>query len=362
MLERYAYVGCRTTRERNARGEGISVFGVDVDGRWHLQGVEATLPNPSYLALRRDGRRLYTVHGDGSEITVFRVDGSTLSSLGSDTVAGLNPVDLLLSPDERFLVATNHLTGALVTRAVDADGCLGSLVSYLTIQETLGPHRTEQTSTKPHQARFSPCGRWLAVPNKGSDTVSAVAYDSETGQLSLRPEGTARVREGSGPRNIVFSRLHELAYLVGELDSTVTVLSTAGALLKPLRTHSTLPDDAFAQSRAAAVVLSPDGSTLFVSNRGHDTICAFEVDRETGLLSTPRWSGCGGRTPRFATAYPGGSGLVVANEDSDTIVALGRDVTGETILLANTPSPVCVVFGPSLATDASGTRSDGGSP
>ena len=31
----YVYVGCRTTKERNARGEGLKVYEVsEVDGRW----------------------------------------------------------------------------------------------------------------------------------------------------------------------------------------------------------------------------------------------------------------------------------------------------------------------------------------
>jgi 6-phosphogluconolactonase len=50
---RYAYVGCRTTRERNARGDGITVYAVHLDGEWkQLQLVEG-LFNPSYLAFDR---------------------------------------------------------------------------------------------------------------------------------------------------------------------------------------------------------------------------------------------------------------------------------------------------------------------
>jgi 6-phosphogluconolactonase len=46
-----AYVGCRTTKERNARGEGINVYRVDpATGAWtHVQLLK-DLVNPSYLA------------------------------------------------------------------------------------------------------------------------------------------------------------------------------------------------------------------------------------------------------------------------------------------------------------------------
>src|ERR1700712_2180037 len=61
----YAYTGSRTTRERNARGEGINVYRVPAKtGEWaHVQLVTG-LANPSYLAFDRSKRFLYAVHGD----------------------------------------------------------------------------------------------------------------------------------------------------------------------------------------------------------------------------------------------------------------------------------------------------------
>src|SRR5262245_46345656 len=65
----FAYVGCRTTRERNARGEGINVYRVVSDtGRWnHIQLIKG-LANPSFLAFDRGRRCLYAVHGDLTDI------------------------------------------------------------------------------------------------------------------------------------------------------------------------------------------------------------------------------------------------------------------------------------------------------
>src|SRR5262249_12278296 len=70
-----AYVGSRTTKERGARGDGINVYSVDADsGRWtHVQLVGGLL-NPSFLAFDRKQQFLFTVHGDASEISAFRID------------------------------------------------------------------------------------------------------------------------------------------------------------------------------------------------------------------------------------------------------------------------------------------------
>ncbi len=48
----FAYVGCRTTKERNARGEGISVYHVDsATSTWTLVQLVKNLVNPSFLIL-----------------------------------------------------------------------------------------------------------------------------------------------------------------------------------------------------------------------------------------------------------------------------------------------------------------------
>ena len=52
----FVYVGCYTTKQRNARGEGINVYRMDrASGTWtHLQLVR-DLVNPSWLTL--DGQQ-----------------------------------------------------------------------------------------------------------------------------------------------------------------------------------------------------------------------------------------------------------------------------------------------------------------
>src|SRR4051812_11235991 len=53
----FAYVGCRTSRERNARGDGINVFKADATtDQWtHVQLVP-DLVNPSFLQFDRERR------------------------------------------------------------------------------------------------------------------------------------------------------------------------------------------------------------------------------------------------------------------------------------------------------------------
>lgn len=48
----FAYIGCRTTKHRNARGKGISVYDITPEG-WHLLGITPILENrPIWLSIR----------------------------------------------------------------------------------------------------------------------------------------------------------------------------------------------------------------------------------------------------------------------------------------------------------------------
>jgi len=126
----YAYVGSRTTRERNARGDGISIFRVDAaHGTLELVDIARDLVNPSFLALNATGEFLYAVHGDESEVSAFRVDRGTglLTFINRQSTQGKNPVHLALDPTGRFMVVSNHIGASLAVLPVNADGSLGEL-------------------------------------------------------------------------------------------------------------------------------------------------------------------------------------------------------------------------------------------
>lgn len=71
----YAYVGCRTTRERNARGKGLKVYEIsEATGEWkEIQCLE-TLPNPSYQAMDLEEKYLYSVHGDNTQVSSYKIE------------------------------------------------------------------------------------------------------------------------------------------------------------------------------------------------------------------------------------------------------------------------------------------------
>ncbi|NDY93205.1 lactonase family protein [Ideonella livida] len=349
---RYAYVGCRTTRERNARGEGLSVFALDEQGTLRPVQQLRGLVNPSYLVLNRAGTRLYAVHGDQQEVSAFAVDRITgeLHFLNQQDTQGRNPVHLALSPDEGVLVVVNHLGASLAVLPLDADGRLAPLAQLQPVQGPVGPHRAEQTQPKPHFVAFTPGGESLLVPDKGTDRVLCLRM--RQGALLPRLLDQTGLRAGAGPRHLVHHPQQPWSYVVNELDSTVTACRREGAagLLRPFQWHTTLPDDFLGDSRAAAIALDANGRTLYASNRGHDSIAVFEVDPASGRLRWRQAQSTGGRTPRAFTLSPCGRWLFALNEDSHTIARLPVDPATGTLgapeAHTETGSPTCLVFAP----------------
>jgi 6-phosphogluconolactonase (cycloisomerase 2 family) len=349
----FAYAGSRTTRERKARGEGISVFRVDQDsGRLELVQLLRDLVNPSFLALDKTGAHLYAVHGDMSEISAFRIDGATghLQFLNRQDTGGKNPVHLAIDPSGRHVVVSNHLGSSLAVLPIRADGSLGELSQLVTLEGPLGPHRVEQKLAKPHFNPFDPSGNFVIVQDKGLDR--SFSFRFEGGRLVPAEPPFVVSREGAGPRHMAFAPRRGMAYVVNELDSTVTAYaySPANGELAPRQILSTLPDTFTGNSRAAGIQVDAGENFLYASNRGHDGIAVFRIDPATGLLAFAGADASGGKTPRFFTLTPNGRFLFALNEDSDSIVAFAVDrETGRlrpTGFTMQSGSPVCMVFSP----------------
>ena len=108
-------------------------------------------------------------------------------------------------------------------------------------------------------------------------------------------------------------------YCACELDSTVCTLSYRDgqlAFLGATDSHIARPDNS-----AAAIRLSPDGKTLYVSQRGENCISVYRIG-EDGI---PKWlfnAPCGGDFPRDFCLTPDGDFLICANERNGCLTVL----------------------------------------
>lgn len=345
--DEFVYIGSRTTKERNARGNGIEIYRVNADGQWAHRETVGDLVNPSFLIMNADQSLMFTVHGDLEEVSSFRVDPDTglLYKLSTVNVEGANPVHLSLDGAEKHLIVANYKTGSVVSLPVNEDGALGTVISKIDLPGEPGPHRDEQPSSHPHQVLPDGTGQRFIVPDKGLDKIFVLSAD-QSGALTIR--SAVSTREGAGPRHGDFSPDGQTVYVINELDSTIAGYRYEDGELAPFQVVSTLPDDFTGNSRGAAIDVSSDGRYVYATNRGHDSVVRFAADASTGRLSDPQWIGSGGERPRFMVIAPSGEKLLVANELTDTIVSFriaedGILTEGEQVV--ETGSPVSIVFG-----------------
>lgn len=349
----YAYVGCFTTAQRYARGDGIHVYGIDPEtAAWtHLQHVGG-LVNPSFLAISPDQRRLYSVHGDESYASAFSIDRATgrLSPLNRAETGGRNGVHLAVDPRGRFVAVANYSSGNVSVLPVREDGGLAAPVQVVVLPGLPGPHRLEQASSHPHQVVFDPAGRFLVVPDKGLDRVFVFGFDAASGKLTPTVQGSASARTGSGPRHAAFHPALPVVWVLNEISSTVATYfwDSERGHLRPVQILSCLPPDYTGENTAAEIAVSSGGRFVYCSNRGHDSIAVFRAHPETGLLEPNGWSPAGGRTPRFIGFDPPRRFLYAAHEHSDTIAVLRPDTESGRLAAAGPPvrnaSPVAIAF------------------
>jgi len=349
----FVFVGCYTTKERKARGEGINVYRMDPSsGTWTHLALVKDLVNPSWLTLDRQQRVLYSAHGDGEHATAFAIDRATgqLKRLNEQATGGKNGVRVAVDPTNKFLVVGNYSSGTVALLPINADGSLGPRSDLATCTGTPGPHRTEQAASHPHDVPFDRSGRVIVVPDKGLDRVFVFRIDAATSKLVPADSPSVASRPGAGPRHVDFHPSKPLAYVINELDSTITTyrLDSASGRLEPLQVITTLPPSFTGNSTTSEIVVAPSGRFVYGSNRGHDSIAIFAVDDGTGVLSSVGWEPTQGKTPRFFALDPSGSLLYAANQDSDTIVTFRVDQssgkltpTGQVI---KTGSPSSIVF------------------
>ncbi|WP_134704625.1 lactonase family protein [Ammoniphilus sp. YIM 78166] len=354
--EYFAYVGCRTTKERNARGEGISVYRVDsATGEWTFVQLVGDVVNPSFLAFDRNQEFLYTVHGDRSEVSAFRIDKQTgqLTFINQQSTEGKNPVHLVVDPTNRYLVVANYISGTLAVLPINSDGSLAPLTDLV---KSPGSPDTEgvdlylkQGVSHPHHCPLDPTGRFIVVPDLGVNKLFAYQLDTSHGKLIINDPAFGTAPEGSGPRHIDFHPNQPYAYVASELDSTVVAyrFDAQTGEFKLLQTLSTLPES-IKGNTCGEVAVAPSGKFVYISNRGHNSVAIFTIDQSTGLLSPVGWEPTQGETPRFFTFDPTGEFFYVANEDSDSIVQFRADETSGALVptgqVVHTGSPVCVVF------------------
>lgn len=349
------YVGTYTS----GKSEGIYLYRLNL-ASGELTHVATTkgVKDPSYLALAPNRRYLYAVNEVESfagkksgAVSAFAVDGRTgeLKLLNQQPSMGGSPCYVTVDESGRSVLVANYSGGNVAILPVLSDGSLGEATDVKQ-DEGSSVNAARQQGPHAHCIVLDPANRFAYICDLGTDKIMIYRFDRRRGNLVPARQPWVQVKPGAGPRHLTFHPGGKYAYVVNEMHATVTAFEhdRSDGDLKELQTLPTLPRDPTAADSGADIHVSPDGRFLYCSNRGHDSIAAFKINKGNGELTFIAHESTGGKIPRNFAIDPTGTYLLVANQKSDNIVTFRRDKkTGRlsaTGHVAEVPTPVCLKF------------------
>ncbi len=348
------YIGTYTGGE----SEGIYMLNMNAaTGELEHKGLAGAVENPSFLALHPSRPLLYSV-GRGTNAagepanlaSAFAIDpdDGNLTLLNQESTVGAGPCHVAVDRAGRHILAANYGGGNAVVLPVDEDGSLNEASDF--VQHEGASVHPRQQAPHAHAVQLDKAGNFAFIIDLGIDKIMVYRYDDEAGTLEPNDPPYAALAPGAGPRHFAFHPAGRFAYVVNELDNTVTAFTydADAGRLETIQTIGTLPEDFDEENTTAEICVHPSGRFVYASNRGHDSIAAFAVNPDTGMLTSVGQTATGGRTPRNFNITPDGAFLVAANQQTDNIVVLRIDLdTGaleDTGYSVDVPAPSCVLF------------------
>lgn len=343
-----------TTTPRNGLSKGIYRLTLDTkNGTLSKAVLAAEIANPGWVTLGPDGKRLYAagaVKGKPS-IVAYRINGDELELMNAQPIGDGGACHVSVNPKGRFLMSAQYGGGSIAVFPLADDGSIkprSQLIEHDGGSRVVG---RRQDSPHPHWTGFDPQNKFAYVPDLGLDAVVIYRINHEDG--TLESQHVARTPPGGGPRHMKFHPAGKRAFVLNELALAVTTFeySPSTGALKTLSTTPALTElekagESF--NSAAEIRVHPNGRFVYSSNRGHDSITAFQINEANGLERIEVEPVRGG-WPRNFNIDPSGRWLLAAGRDSNTLAVF--EINGDTGELAYNrkvafvPSPICVAFG-----------------
>lgn len=315
-------------------GAGISRVMLGRDGHLSMRDIAAAV-NPAVITPGPNVGEFYAVSETADTpgtVTRFTSEPDGIRTNESVTLTGRSSCSFTIAPNGDAAVVTGYGDGVIDVVGIESDGRLGRVVQSVTQRwhrrPTNGGEMVEaadrvahrQTGPHPHGSVF-----WrdvVLVSDLGDDSVHVYRWDAA--RRTLEFSSRVGVDVGTGPRQVDLRPDDPVCYISGELSNTVVTarLHDKAPWLSPIDYVITGADS---DSTVAELCRSPDGRFVLVSNRGEDTISSFAVGTDGGLQLIDS-AATGGRTPRHFAVTPCGSAVVVANQDSNELRVLRRDL------------------------------------
>lgn len=338
------------TYTNTCSSKGIYIYDFDTQtADFTLKATSDSIINPSFLTISEDKKNLYSVNenGDASTVSAFGYDSNmeTLQFLNLQNSKGSDPCSII--QDQKNVLIANYSGGSIEVFGKNPDGSLTESKQLIQLfGKSINPRRQEKPHA--HMVQFSSNKKYVLVTDLGTDKVNVYKYNKDSKNNVLTIKESYRVKEGSGPRHLTFSKNGKFMYLLQELDATLTVFRFESGKLEKIQETKLVKPDFDGKNGAADIHLSPDGYYLYATNRGTaNEITCFNI-LKNGKVKFKFSKSTIGESPRNFAIDPNGNYLLVANQKSNAITIFRiNKLTGDlldTDKKIDICEPVCLVF------------------
>lgn len=262
---------------------------------------------PASMCFNRDKNILYVAQRSSDRFSSFKIDSATgrLSFLNSVSAVD-NPVFISTDKANKFLFSVYYAAGKFGLYKLAGDGSIADSA----VQEIGG-------YVNPHSVLVDAANRFVFIADKSGDKIYQYRFAAADNRIVPNNPAIIVTDKNTGPRHFVFNNENSVVYFVNENSSSVSAFHFNGddGKLGLFQTISTLPNNFRGTNTCADIHLTPGNKFLYASNRGHDSIARFAVDKKSGRLKF-RGMTLTVKTPRAFEIDPSGNFLIAAGEDS----------------------------------------------
>jgi 6-phosphogluconolactonase len=339
----------------NSKGIAVYRFYTESGRLAYLSQID-NVSNPSYLTVSNNNKFVYAVNeNDQGEVSAFNFEAKTgkLNFINKVSTLGGAPCYVSVDKNQKNLFIANYSGGNIAVVPINADGSLAPAIETLK-DDGHGPNKDRQEKAHVHTAVLSPDEKYVLYTDLGTDKINITKYKGgkDSPIVPAKPAYVS-VTPGYGPRHLAFSNDKKHLYLITEMGSSVIMFDYNNGKLQQKQDITLLPEGYKGETGAADIHISPNGLFLYATNRGDaNDISVFSINQENGELTFIERKPTGGKGPRNFVIDPTGKFLIVAHQNSDSIIVYRIDEnTGKlsnAVFRLEVGNPVCLKFAPAM--------------
>ena len=350
------YVGTYTKKEGHVDGKGDGIYKLQMNKKTgELTVIDTILNtvNPSYITIHPNKKYLYAVNevANGNKIgtiTAFNIEKEEITETDKKFSKGDAPCHISIDQTGQFLTVANYME-AMSIYEIREDGSLS--YKEMSVFTRVKKPEFRQETGHPHMILHAFEDSSMFVADLGNDLVYHYQIETTGEFKELAPIETAFK---SGSRHLAAHPNQSRLYVLNELNNTIEGFdyNEVDKSKKRFQTISTLEKEN-KNVDPSAIKIHSSGKFLYAANRATNdgkinNIAVFSINEKNGDLVLIQSQDSKGLVPRDFTISPDGQFLLVANQNSDTIITFKiNQETGklkETGNVLKVSTPVCLKF------------------